>query len=50
LEAAAVHTNAQLVASGGRLGEDAALLTLGELQPVVQEAIARWQAAGIDEQ
>jgi hypothetical protein len=44
-----VHTNAQLVAGGANpSGENVAPLTLEELQPVVQEAIARWEAAGID--
>jgi hypothetical protein len=44
-----VHTNAQLVAGvpnpgGGKV----APLTPEEIQPIVQEAIARWAAAGID--
>jgi hypothetical protein len=44
-----VHTNAQLVAGGANpSGADVAPLTAEELQPVVQEAIARWVAAGID--
>jgi hypothetical protein len=44
-----VHTNAQLVAGGANpSGENVAPLTVEELQPVVQEAIARWAAAGID--
>jgi hypothetical protein len=44
-----VHTNAQLVAGGANpSGGNVAPLTLEELQPVVQEAIARWGAAGID--
>jgi predicted outer membrane repeat protein len=44
-----VHTNAQLVAGGANpSGEKVTPLTLEELQPVVQEAIARWAAAGID--
>jgi parallel beta-helix repeat protein len=44
-----VHTNAQLVAGGANpSGGDVAPLTPEELQPVVQEAIARWAAAGID--
>src|SRR5262249_14859790 len=44
-----VHTNAQLIAGGPNpSGENVAPLTTGELQPVVQEAIARWAAAGID--
>jgi hypothetical protein len=44
-----VHTNAQLVAGGANSGgADVAPLTAEELQPVMQEAIARWAAAGID--
>jgi hypothetical protein len=44
-----VHTNAQLVAGGANAsGGNVAPLTAEELQPVVQEAIARWEAAGID--
>jgi hypothetical protein len=44
-----VHTNAQLVAGGANPNVgDVVPLTREELQPVVQEAIARWEAAGID--
>src|SRR5262249_40058096 len=44
-----VHTNAQLVAGGANpSGENLAPLTGEDLQPVVQEAIARWGAAGVD--
>jgi len=44
-----VHTNAQLVAGGPNpSGGNVAPLTTVELQPIVQEAIARWAAAGID--
>jgi hypothetical protein len=44
-----VHTNAQLVAGGENpTGANVAPLTAAELRPVVQEAIARWAAAGID--
>jgi hypothetical protein len=43
-----VHTNAQLAAGGASIGGAApAPLTAAELRPVVQEAIARWQDAGI---
>jgi hypothetical protein len=45
-----VHTNAQLAAGGARPAGDVAPLTPGVLQPVIQEAIVRWQAAGIDNQ
>ena len=44
-----VHTNAQLVAGGANLrGGNPDPLTPPELQPVVQEAIGLWRAAGID--
>jgi hypothetical protein len=44
-----VHTNAQLAAGvTNPTGGDVAPLTPEELRPVVQEAIARWAAAGID--
>jgi hypothetical protein len=44
-----VHTNAQLMAGGAKPGgADPAPLTPAELRSVVQEAIARWAAAGID--
>jgi streptogramin lyase len=44
-----VHTNAQLVAGGENAsGGNVAPLTPDELQPVVQEAIARWEGAGIN--
>jgi hypothetical protein len=44
-----VHTNAQLVAGGPNPSEgNPDPLTPQELQPVVQEAIARWETAGID--
>jgi hypothetical protein len=44
-----VHTNAQLVAGGPNpAAANVAPLTPEELQPVVQEAIAAWAAAGID--
>jgi hypothetical protein len=44
-----VHTNAQLVAGGASAsGGNPDPLTPDELRPVVQEAIARWGAAGID--
>jgi hypothetical protein len=43
------HTNAQLVAGGANPGGgNVALLTPEELQPIVQQAIAGWGAAGID--
>jgi PKD repeat protein len=43
-----VHTNAQLAAGGAGTGGAApAPLTAAELRPIVQEAIARWQEAGI---
>jgi hypothetical protein len=44
-----VHTNAQLVAGGANpSGGNVVPLTPEELQPIVQEAIAGWRAAGID--
>ena len=44
-----MHTNAQLVAGGPNpRGGNVASVTPEELQPIVQEAIARWAAAGID--
>jgi streptogramin lyase len=44
-----VHTNAQLVAAGANAsGGNPDPLTPEELRTVVQEAIARWGAAGID--
>src|SRR5262249_10640893 len=44
-----VHTHAQLVAGGPTpAAANVAPLTPEELQPVVQEAIAAWAAAGID--
>jgi hypothetical protein len=44
-----VHTNAQLVAGGENPSkENVEPLTSEELQPVVQQAIALWAAAGID--
>jgi hypothetical protein len=44
-----VHTNAQLVAGGENAsGGNVAPLTPEELQPLVQEAVAMWAAAGID--
>jgi hypothetical protein len=44
-----VHTNAQLIAEGANpSGENVAPLTPQQLGPVVQEAIVRWGAAGID--
>jgi PKD repeat protein len=44
-----VHTNAQLVAGGANpSGGNPDPLTPQELQPIVQEAIALWRAAGID--
>jgi streptogramin lyase len=43
-----VHTNAQLATGGENLsGGNPAPLTPEELRPIVQEAIARWQDAGI---
>jgi hypothetical protein len=43
-----VHTNAQLAAGGANpSSENVTPLTPEELQPVVQQAIAVWQAAGI---
>jgi streptogramin lyase len=43
-----VHTNAQLAAAGAGPGGTApAPLTPEELRPIVREAIARWQEAGI---
>jgi hypothetical protein len=43
-----VHTNAQLAAGGENpSGGSADPLTPDELRPIVQEAIARWQEAGI---
>jgi hypothetical protein len=44
-----VHTNAQLIAGGENPSkENVEPLTPEELQPVVQQAIALWAAAGID--
>jgi hypothetical protein len=44
-----VHTNAQLAAGGPNPGGGSPEpLTAAKLQPVVQEAIARWAAAGIN--
>jgi hypothetical protein len=44
-----VHTNAQLVAGGANpSGANPDALTPQELEPIVQEAIGLWRAAGID--
>jgi hypothetical protein len=44
-----VHTNAQLVAGGPNpSGRKPDPLTPAELEPIVQEAITRWKAVGID--
>src|SRR5262249_37433068 len=44
-----VHTAAQLVAGGPSPNSgNGAPLTMAELQPIVQQAIARWAATGLD--